>query len=182
VNRYILTGAPGSGKTAVLRMLETAGYLVVEEAATHVIALAQAEGEDEPWRQPSFIDRIVALQRQRQLQLSTAEAPIQFYDRSPICTLALNRYLHNPPNTSLAVEVERVAREGIYRPEVFFLRNLGFIEPTAARRITFEETLAFERVHEEVYRECGFTLIDIPKATLASRTGWIEGLVTPKAT
>lgn len=30
---YILTGAPGSGKTAVLRMLETFGYGVVEEAA-----------------------------------------------------------------------------------------------------------------------------------------------------
>jgi predicted ATPase len=37
---YILTGAPGAGKTAVLRLLETRGYAVVEEAATDVIALA----------------------------------------------------------------------------------------------------------------------------------------------
>jgi predicted ATPase len=163
-------------------MLETAGHVVVGEAATDVIALAQAQGEDEPWRQPSFIDRIVALQRQRQLQLSTVRARVQFYDRSPICTLALNRYLHNPPNSSLTAEVERVAREDVYRLQVFFLRNLGFIEPTAARRITFEETLAFERVHEEVYRECGFTLIDIPKASVVSRTSWIEGIVAPNAT
>ena len=41
---YILTGTPGSGKTAILRMLEDAGYLVVEEAATDVIALGQALG------------------------------------------------------------------------------------------------------------------------------------------
>ena len=31
---YILTGAPGAGKTAALRHLETDGYAVVEEAAT----------------------------------------------------------------------------------------------------------------------------------------------------
>ena len=35
--RYILTGAPGAGKTAVLRLLEVSGYTVVEEAATDVI-------------------------------------------------------------------------------------------------------------------------------------------------
>ena len=62
---YILTGAPGSGKTAILRMLETLGYLVVEEAATDVIALEDALGRDEPWAEPGFIDKIVALQRQR---------------------------------------------------------------------------------------------------------------------
>jgi len=39
---YILTGAPGAGKTAVLRLLEISGYAVVEEAATDVIALGNA--------------------------------------------------------------------------------------------------------------------------------------------
>jgi predicted ATPase len=39
---YILTGAPGSLKTAILRMLEDVGYPVVEEAATDVIALGNA--------------------------------------------------------------------------------------------------------------------------------------------
>ena len=47
---YILTGAPGAGKTAVLRLLETMGYVVVEEAATDIIALDNALGCEEPWR------------------------------------------------------------------------------------------------------------------------------------
>jgi predicted ATPase len=62
---YILTGAPGSGKTAVLRLLERRGYPVVEEAATDVIALAQALGRHEPWRERGFIDDILAPRRQR---------------------------------------------------------------------------------------------------------------------
>ena len=42
MKRYILTGAPGSGKTAILRQLEREGFGVVDEAATDVIALEQA--------------------------------------------------------------------------------------------------------------------------------------------
>jgi predicted ATPase len=47
---YVLTGAPGAGKTAILRLLEVSGYPVVEEAATDVIALGSALGRAEPWR------------------------------------------------------------------------------------------------------------------------------------
>lgn len=46
---YVLTGAPGAGKTAILRLLEGGGYPVVEEAATDVIALGHALGNAEPW-------------------------------------------------------------------------------------------------------------------------------------
>jgi predicted ATPase len=108
---YILTGAPGSGKTAVLRMLEDAGYLVVEEAATDVIALGQALGCSEPWEEAGFIDKVVALQRRRVLsRLPGQNGGIVFFDRSPVCTLALSRYLGLAPSASpsLAREVDRV--------------------------------------------------------------------------
>ena len=39
MSRYILTGAPGAGKIAVLRLLEFNGHVVAEEAATDIIAL-----------------------------------------------------------------------------------------------------------------------------------------------
>jgi predicted ATPase len=49
----------------------------------------------------------------------------------------------------LASELERVKKEAIYQHRVFFIRNLGFITPTEARRISFEETPRFEKIHEE---------------------------------
>jgi predicted ATPase len=44
MRRFIITGAPGAGKTAIIRQLELDGFSVVEEAATDVIAAAQAHG------------------------------------------------------------------------------------------------------------------------------------------
>ena len=48
MRRFIITGAPGAGKTAIIRHLEPDGFGVVEEAATDVIAAAQAQGTVQP--------------------------------------------------------------------------------------------------------------------------------------
>jgi len=70
MKRFILTGPPASGKTAIIRQLEIDGFSVVEEAATSIIAAAQIRGIPEPWKGTSFLDQIAALQRNRQLRAS----------------------------------------------------------------------------------------------------------------
>src|SRR5213076_2971370 len=96
MRRFIITGAPGAGKTAIIRELELDGFSVVEEAATAVIATAQARGVAEPWRSPSFIDDIVSLQRDRRERASHQPDEIQFHDRCAVCTAALAVYLGFP--------------------------------------------------------------------------------------
>ncbi len=162
--RYILTGAPGAGKTALLRLLERRGHAVVEEAATDVIALVQALGRDEPWTDPAFIDRIVALQKQRQRTAGDG-----FFDRSPVCAWALSEFLGFPPSPALRAEMARIAAEQIYEAQVFFIQTLGFVTPTAARRISYEDALRFEQVHLETYRRFGYQLVMIPPGDLEAR-------------
>jgi predicted ATPase len=171
--RFILTGTPGSGKTAILRQLELDGYSVVEEAATDVIALEQAKGIAEPWLNPAFLNQIAALQCQRQLQTPCPQDQIQFHDRSIICTAASAEYLGYDPSPFLSQEIARVQSENIFARRVFFLRNLGFIQATEARRISFEEALRFEQIHEETYRRHGFDLIFIKPGNLADRVNAI---------
>nr|WP_326493037.1 AAA family ATPase [Caulobacter sp. SL161] len=166
MKRYILTGAPGAGKTAVLRALEAAGEVVVEEAATDVIALAQAQGVDQPWTDPGFIDAIVSLQVQRQAR---AVGERVFFDRSPVCALALARFLGHPVSPLLSAELARIDRESVYQRRVFLTQGLGFITPTAARRISLEDAHAFEQVHEAAYRDLGFELVPIPQDTVENR-------------
>ena len=177
MKRFIITGAPGSGKTAIIRQLELDGFGVVEEAATDVIAAEQSQGTMEPWTHPSFIDAIAHLQRDRELRASYQPDEVQFHDRCVVCTAALAVYLGYPLSQFLAAELERVQREAIYQNRVFFTHNLGFVTPTEARRISFEDTLRFEKIHEQTYREFGFELVPVVRASLAERVSFIKSSI-----
>jgi predicted ATPase len=174
MKRFILTGTPGAGKTAVLRQLEREGFGVVEEAATDVIALEQANGVAEPWTDAAFIDRVVDLQRIRQIRAATAPDIVQFHDRSAVCTAALAAFLGYPASEALSHELQRIEREGIYQRRVFFIRTMGFIRPTEARRISFEEAQRFERIHQRTYREHGFEVVPIGPGSVLDRAGAIR--------
>jgi len=180
MRRFIISGAPGSGKTAIIRQLELDGFSVVEEAATDIIANCQARGIEEPWKNPAFIDDIAALQRDRQLRASHQPDEIQFHDRSPVCTAALATYLGYSVSHLLAAELQRIKNESMYDKRVFFIRNLGFITNTEARRITFEETLRFEKIHEETYRNHGFELVEIEPGFLLDRVTRIKSMIEPQ--
>ena len=177
MRRFIITGAPGAGKTAMIRQLELDGFSVVEEAATDVIAAAQAQGTAQPWTHPSFIDAIARLQRDRQIRASYQPDEIQFHDRCVVCTAVLAVYLGYGFSDFLADELERVKKEAVYQRRVFFIRNLGFVTPTEARRISFEETLRFEKIHEETYRDFGFELVSIEPGSVAERLSIIKGVI-----
>ena len=172
---YVLTGTPGSGKTAILRQLEQDGFTVVEEAATDVIALALALGEAEPWVSPGFGDRILALQQRReQIAAAGHGQEAVFFDRSPVCTLAWCRFLGHPVSPLLAAEVDRAVAEQRYGEAVFFVRSQGFVTPSAARRISLADAAAFEEVHEQTYRELGFRLIEVAAGPLADRAAVVK--------
>jgi predicted ATPase len=192
MRRYVLTGAPGAGKTSVLGALRDRGLAVVAEAATDVIGDRQADGVAEPWEQDDFIDRVVALQRDRLGAASSARpgretAPgarpgrAEVHDRSAICTLALARYLGRPVTPLLAAEVARAVSAGTFAQPVFLLQPLGFIEPTAARRISYRDSLEFGRLHEAVYREHGFDIFEVAAAPVAERAAVIAAQIAARA-
>jgi predicted ATPase len=181
MKRYIVTGAPGAGKTAVIRQLEIDGFSVVEEAATDVIALCQAKGIAEPWTHPEFIEAIVSLQQPRERRLVCGTDP-QFHDRSVICTAALADYLGFPRPQNLLRELRRVRAENVFQSRVLFLKNLGFITHTEARRITYEETVRFERIHERTYRDLGFEITFIDPGSVSDRLKQIKRILSLERT
>jgi predicted ATPase len=177
LRRFILTGTPGSGKTAILRQLELDGFAVVEEAATDLIALEQAKGIEEPWTgDPTFIDNIVALQRRRRLvggRLAGRDE-VQFHDRSAFCSAALAEFLGEELSDDVLAELDELKRTAFYEKRVFFVRNLGFVQPTAARRISFENAQRFELVHAKTYLDHGFELVPIAAASVLDRAAAIR--------
>jgi predicted ATPase len=99
---------------------------------------------------------------------------IQFHDRSLVCTVALAECLGHPVPDLLSRQLERVETEAIFQKRVFFIRNLGFITPTEARRISFEESLRFERIHEETYHSFGFRIVFVEAGSVLDRAAAIK--------
>jgi predicted ATPase len=174
MKRFILTGAPGSGKTSILRVLAATGYAVVDEAATDVMASRLAAGDTEPWTDPMFTERIALLQRHRREEPVSPGATAQVHDRSAVCTLALARHLGHTAPPVLDAEVARITAAGYFDRRVFFVRSLGFLQPTRERRISYEESLAFERIHENEYLRLGFEIVDVPAGPVAERAAAID--------
>lgn len=162
---FILTGAPGAGKTLILRQLEVDGIDIVEEAATDVIALQQGTGIAEPHARPGFIADIARLQMQRLARPSSGN--IRVSDRSVVCTLALAEYLGHP--VPAVLEQEIADSIGRFERRVLFVELLSFMVNTEARRISLEDSRRFETFHVAAYERLGFELIRIPPAPLAER-------------
>ena len=109
-----------------------------------------------------MIEEIVALQVHRQRRADAWTDDIVFFDRSPICTWALCEYAGRAAPDSSPRRCGGSSARGPIERRVFFVRNLGFVTPTEARRITFEDSLRFEAIHAEVYRRLGYELVDVP--------------------
>jgi predicted ATPase len=90
------------------------------------------------------------------------------------CAAALAVYLGYPFSPFLTSELERIRNEMVYQRRVFFISNLGFITATEARRISFEESLRFETIHEDTYRRFGFDLVHVAPGSVAERVSIIR--------
>lgn len=70
------------------------------------------------------------------------------YDESNVLHPRRSRYCRSTGWVSaFAQEIARVTRDKVYEDSVFLIRQLGFAEPTAARRISYQDSLLFEAVH-----------------------------------
>jgi predicted ATPase len=179
-NWYVLTGAPGAGKTLLLEELLRRGFAVVPEAATDVIGELHRAGVAEPWTLTDFVERVLAEQLERRTSAGRFDRsrPVIF-DRSPVCTLALARYIGQVPSPAL-VHAAGAACED-YAGGAFFVADLGFVERTAARRISHSAARAFGRLHVEAYLECGFELLDVPAWTVAARADMVESTIRDRS-
>jgi len=84
------------------------------------------------------------------------------------------------PSPVLLDEINRCIKGSIYQRKVLFFENLGFIEHTEARKISYEGALIFEQIHLDVHKQFGFEIVSVPPKNVEERCIFILNAVIKK--
>lgn len=174
--RVIISGGPGTGKTALIEALAGAGHRCWEEVSRGLIREEQSRGGLLcPWADMSgFAD--ACLERMERQLAESAGLDLCFFDRGIPDLAAYMRHAGLVPRQQL------YARAADYLPIVFIAppwRTIYTNDPE--RPQTFEESEAIDREIRRAYRGCGFTLLDLPRAPVAARALYVLSALTERS-
>lgn len=167
VKWYVITGAPCSGKTAVIERLAQRGYRVVPEVARAYIddQLATGFSLQEIKSDPLEFERHILLEKVR-IEARLPRNTMLFLDRAIPDSFAYFRLEGLDPGE--VVEYSQVVRYS----KVFLFERLEF-EKDAVR--AEDQTVAerLERFLIQGYRSLGYDLIQVPVMGIEQRTDFV---------
>jgi predicted ATPase len=172
-NLYILTGAPGSGKTAILARLRDELWCV-DEPAREVLAEQRASGGSGTWdKNPSLFVHLLLQRSIEKYQTALSSGRKAVFDRGiPDCVVYALRAGIDPKPSLTAVDVYR------YNPRVLFLEPWSDIYTTDEERtMSFDETLSFSEALRDVYRRSGYASVDVPRGSADDRAAFVREMI-----
>lgn len=169
-NLYILTGGPGSGKSSVIDELSRQGYTCAEEVGRAVIQDQVAiDGEALPWKDAARF-RDLMFEAQLELYDSFKSKKIVFFDRGLIDCIGYSRLV----DIEVPATMKQLAMEHPFNPTVFTFPPWEEIYANdEERKQDFDEAVATYEAMVEVYREYGYTTLDVPKLPVKDRVAFI---------
>lgn len=170
-NFHIITGCSGGGKSTIVDALRAHGFQCVDEAGRQIVSeQLQIGGDGLPWLNPAKF-RELLLSRYMFIFDQTQERtrPV-FFDRAIPETIGFSRQTNSPtpPHIAAAAQICRYAVKVFIVPpwrEIF--RN------DDERKHSFEDALREYDLLLEIYPECGYELVEIPKAPVEDRVAFI---------
>lgn len=170
---HVITGGPGSGKSTLIDALAAAGVATSPEVGRAIIKEELASGGTAlPWLDQCgfahrMIEREIAAHR---AALATRETVV--LDRGVPDVIGFLRL----SGITVPPAIEAAAREYRYNPRVFIAPWWADIFTTdAERKQTPEEARATFAVMVETYRNHGYRLVELPRATVAERVALVLG-------
>ena len=168
--KHIITGAPGTGKTAIINALMQKGYSCAEEISREVIAEQIMIGGDIlPWKNQIAFENHIANLRKEQY-LNSSENKNYFFDRSSIDCIA---YL-KANNLGITSEIKEIIKQCVFNKQVFITPfwkeiyiNDGERMEDIKAAINIEDSLIY------TYKYFGYKLVEVPKLPVRERVNFI---------
>jgi predicted ATPase len=174
VQLTVLTGAPGSGKTATLDHVGE-GIVRVGEPAREILAEQRAAGrvgnlDHEP---ALFVELLLRRSIDKYQTARTSSAPVLFDRGVPDCVAYAVGFGVDPAH---GVEASRRYR---YDEEVLVLPPWEEIYTTDDERtMSFPDTIPFHEAIVAAYELAGYTLIEVPRGSAAERAAFVRQFIT----
>ncbi len=173
MKRYIITGAPSTGKTTLINALQNKGYFVFEEVSRRVIKSEQAQGGDKtPWQDVTGFTDLVY-----QKTLEELNTPIQqwaFVDRGLADNIAYLEVKNHP----IARKFLNFNYSDYYYNTVFILPIWEDIYIQDEQRLqSFEEAKHIQQLLLKTYKELGFSTVLMPQNSIEERVEIIEATI-----
>jgi predicted ATPase len=168
---FIITGGPGSGKTTTLLELQNLGYPHIPEVARQIIQeQVRNRGTALPWADRERYTRLMLQRSIRSYREHASIAQITFADRGIPDTLAYARLiqLRDQHLIQAACDRYRYARRVFIAPpwrEIYTTDN--------ERKQDFQEGERTYKPLVEVYQECNYELIELPRVAPRDRAKFI---------
>jgi predicted ATPase len=168
---HVVTGPPGSGKSTLIAALARAGVATSEEVGRRIIREQVAVGGSAlPWGDERAFAELMAPREVAAHAAALASGRTVVLDRGVPDVVGFLRAscLPVPP------AIDAAARATRYNARVFlapFWRDI-FVQD-AERPQSADSAQASEAVLRETYRDYGYTVVDLPRASVADRVAFV---------
>jgi predicted ATPase len=170
MSRFVITGAPGSGKTPIIRELMASGFTGVAEPARDVIAEQRATGGEGVYdKNPQLFWTLMLSRSVADFRCTNGARGPVFFDRGiPDLIGYADLFGLDPSDATNAATIHR------YNDPVFVLPSWREIYITdAERRMTFDAAKAFGEHVRRSYVDLGYAVVEVPCDTVVARARFI---------
>jgi predicted ATPase len=170
-NLFVLTGAPGAGKTAILDRIG-AGIHLVGEPAREILAEQRSVGDADTHDPTRFVDLLLERSIDKHEAAQRWEGPVVFDRGVPDCVAYAVLMGTDPTAARAACERYR------YHPEVLVVEPWEEIYVTDTERtMSFADTIPFHAALLDAYERAGYSLVEVPRDSAANRAAFVRELV-----
>jgi len=167
-NWYVITGAPSSGKSTIIKELTKLGYKTTEEMGRKLIEQELAKGktlDQVNVDSKEFEEAWVDMQQQKEAILEKSE--LIFFDRGVLDTLGYFRFYKWP----LTDNIKKWCAAASYK-KVFLLEMLDY-EDDGVRVESAKTARKMQDLFRQGYEEAGYEVIIVPRDTVKNRLALI---------
>ena len=169
-NKYIITGAPGTGKTSIINELLKRGHCCIKENSREIIENElKNNGDILPWKNQMAFENKVCILRINKLINSPSEKTC-FFDRGVFDSVA---YL-SANNIKPSKTIQSCLKKSYYNTNVFltpFWKEIYHNDNERLEDIKMAINIEFHLIN--TYKRYGFNLVKIPKHSINKRADFI---------